>query len=162
MPTLAAANEQLAEGRISPEGLIFSVIEYTRWPAADKPALLCVTAGGARGADLLRAMPSRPAALRLDTREIEANRNPPTACDVVVFEAWDLSIQRQVLRAQADRPVMSVGFGTEFCSDGGILCLALPHAADRHFEVNLDAVARSGLRISPRVLQLARPPRKPA
>jgi hypothetical protein len=162
VPTPAPASERLAEGRISPEGLIFSVIEYTRWPVAGKPALLCVTSGGPRGADVVRALQARPPAQRLEAREVEPNRSPPSACDVLLFEGWDPASLRAVLRAQSDRPVMSIGFGPGFCSDGGILCLALPNATDRHFEINLDAVARSGLRINPRVLQLARPTRKPA
>lgn len=161
-PTSVPSGDQLAEGRIGPEGLIFSVIEYTRWPAADKPALLCVTSGGARGAEVARVLRGKPQAQRLEAREIDLNRSPPAACDVVLYEGWDPATLRKVLAAQADRPVMSIGFGTDFCSDGGILCLPLNSASDRQFEVNLDAVARSGLRINPRVLQLARPPRKPA
>ena len=161
-PNAVPTREQPAEGRIGSEGIIFSVIEYTRWPAADKPALLCVTSGGARGAEVVRALRGKPQPQRLEAREIESNRSPPAACDVVLYEGWDPATQRKLLAAQADRPVMSIGFGSDFCSDGGILCLTLNSAADRQFEVNLDAVARSGLRINPRVLQLARPPRKPA
>jgi hypothetical protein len=48
-----------------------------------------------------------------------------------------------------------IGEGAEFCSDGGMFCLDAGTTAAR-FTVNLDAVARSGLRVNPSVLLIAR------
>lgn len=161
-PSWAADRELASDARLSDEGLILNIVEYTRWPGPERPRLLCTTAGSARAAALSQALKEWPQVRRLEVQEIEVNRSPPAECDVLVFEIWDLPAQRQVLRAQAERPVMTIGFGTDFCSDGGILCLTPSAAARARFEVNLDAVARSGLRINPRVLQLSRPSRKPA
>lgn len=161
-PSRAAEHEPANEGRLSEEALILNVIDYTRWPGPERPRLLCATAGSARGPALLRALKDGLQARRLEVQEIEPNRSPPAECDVLVFEIWELPSQRQVLRTLAERPVMTIGFGADFCSDGGLLCLTPSAAARARFEVNLDAVARSGLRINPRVLQLSRPNRKPA
>ncbi|VVQ25624.1 hypothetical protein PS928_06100 [Pseudomonas fluorescens] len=57
------------------------------------------------------------------------------------------------------RPVLSISEGSDQCTVGSLFCL---WGSDDQvsFEVNLDSVARSGVRIHPSVLQLSR--RKPA
>uniref|UniRef100_UPI003137AACB YfiR family protein n=1 Tax=Variovorax sp. YR752 TaxID=1884383 RepID=UPI003137AACB len=45
--------------------------------------------------------------------------------------------------------------GADFCSDGGMFCLE-PAAPSVRFGANLDAIARSGLRVHPMVLRIAR------
>jgi hypothetical protein len=51
--------------------------------------------------------------------------------------------------------VLLLGEGADFCSDGGMFCLE-PGAGASRFGANLDAIARSGLRVNPLVLRIAR------
>ncbi|MDP3819891.1 MAG: YfiR family protein [Burkholderiales bacterium] len=147
--------------RLSVANVVLGIIDYSRWPQPERPALLCVTLGGAHAAALFQALPEHGLARRLAIRAVVRNKPLPAECDVAVYEGWEAAALRQALMAQAARPVMSVGFGGEFCSDGGMICLG-QDTAEGSFEVNLDAISRSGLRVNPRVLQLARPKGRPA
>ena len=56
------------------------------------------------------------------------------------------------------RPVLTMGEGAEFCSSGGLFCLVpRPAGHGLRVEVNLDAVARSGLHVHPQVLKIGLP-----
>jgi len=147
--------------RLSVANVVLGIIDYSRWATPERPALLCVTLGGAHASALFQALPEHGLARRLAVRAVVRNKPLPAECDVAVYEAWDGTALRQALLAQANRPVMSIGFGGEFCSDGGMICPG-QGAAEGSFEVNLDAISRSGLRVNPRVLQLARPKGRPA
>ena len=71
------------------------------------------------------------------------------------YRALAISAARNLLQSTVGRPVLMIGEGQEFCTDGGMFCLQ-PAASELGFAVNLDAVARSGLRVNPRVLRMAR------
>ena len=52
-------------------------------------------------------------------------------------------------------PVLSISEGGDQCTVGSLFCLRVGDE-QVSFEVNLDSVARSGVRIHPSVLQLSR------
>lgn len=147
---------QAQSGLTAPE-LVSAILGYTAWVEPDRSSLLlCVSRGGAESEAILTHARTQRLRWPLSGRSIETDEPPPPACDVVVFEGWQAQAQRQALRMLAGRPVLSIGPGSEFCSDGGLFCLS-PGPAGLRFEVNLDAVSRSGLRVHPQVLRLARP-----
>lgn len=159
-PVLADGDPRVlaqAESGLDTPGLVAAILGYTAWPgAAGRSLTLCVSRS-APEADAILALADAPRQRwPLLSRSIDADVSPPLACDIVYIEGWGLQAQRQALRDLAGRPVLSIGRGHEFCSDGGLFCLASGPAGQR-FEVNLDAVARSGLRVHPQVLRLARP-----
>lgn len=137
--------------------LVNAILGYTVWIEPDRNGLLLCVSRGAVDAEAILA---HAKLLRLrwpvSGRTIEPDEPPPAPCDVIIFEGWQALPQRQALRSLAGRPVLSIGQGSEFCSDGGLFCLT-PDRAGLRFEVNLDAVSRSGLRVHPQVLRLARP-----
>jgi YfiR/HmsC-like len=53
--------------------------------------------------------------------------------------------------------VLLLGDGLGFCTDGGMFCMEAGPQSVR-FNANLDAIARSGLRVHPLVLRIARNP----
>jgi len=53
------------------------------------------------------------------------------------------------------RPVLSISEADDLCTVGSLFCLRV-NDEQVTFEVNLDSVARSGVRIHPSVLQLSR------
>ena len=59
------------------------------------------------------------------------------------------------LKHLARRPVLTVGDATRFCDLGGMIMFALENNRVR-FEINLDATAQAELRVSSRVLSLAK------
>ena len=76
-------------------------------------------------------------------------------CDVVYLGEQDEYRLNEVLRALAGQPVLTVGGIGGFAQAGGMIGLYRQDDKVR-FEVNLDAVNRSGLRLSAQLLKLAR------
>jgi len=73
-----------------------------------------------------------------------------------VLGGWHEPVAREVLAQLATRPVLSIGMGAALCQQGAHFCL-LPNAPGSRFGTNPELLARSGLGVNPRVLQLARP-----
>ena len=63
------------------------------------------------------------------------------------------------LRVARDRPILTVGDATDFAQAGGIIQFVVVEDTVR-FEINLDAAERVGLKLSSRLLRLARNVRK--
>ncbi len=151
----ACAQGQAVHSRLSVAATVLAIVDYTRWPETGRPALVCTSAGGSHGQALFDALPSHPLGRRLAIRAVELNQPLPAACDVMLFEGWEAAAQAQQLLALAERAVLSLGLGSEFCSNGGAVCL-MGSEGEISFEINTDALARAGLRVNPRVLQLSR------
>ena len=134
---------------------VAGIVSYTRWPADTAPMRLCTIGEGSGVAELLRAAdlgtPQRPIAVQTFA---PAGPDAP-ACHAIYVGRATSAATREVLRRYAGQPVLLLGEGSAFCSDGGMFCLE-PGAAQVRFSANLDAIARSGLRVNPLVLRIAR------
>lgn len=132
--------------------VVQSLVEYTRWPTPRNPLRLCV-AGAALYAGRLDG-------LRLaDGRTIERRSLPPAAvaqagCEAVYIGQLPLPAQRQLTAALRGRGVMTIAEADPACRSQAMFCLSFtPQAVS--FRLNVDAVARSGLKVDPRVLRLS-------
>jgi hypothetical protein len=152
-----AASTLVAQSSLSKGAILQAILGYTRWPQPRAALVVCVTRTAADAGDIQRQLRPESDGRLLALRLIEADRDLPTDCDVAYFDGWSPDVRHAALRAVAARPVLTLGLGAEFCSDGGLFCLE-PVAGSTQFEVNLDSVARSGLHIHPQVLRLAHPP----
>lgn len=155
-PAQAADEHRLVQSQLGLPQVLHGIISYTTWPALQAPLQLCVTRQALDGPDIVRQMPALRGGRQLAVSLIDADEPLPAACDIAYLDGWSLNPLRSTLRSVAHRPVLTLGLGAGFCSDGGMFCLSRDDGAIR-FEVNLDAVARSGLRVHPQVLRLARP-----
>jgi hypothetical protein len=135
--------------------VIAGILSYTRWPSAAPAIRLCTVGRGAGVDALLRAADFSSPGRSVTVAAVANLGAAGQGCDAVyVGHARDLD-PRAAVRQFAGRPVLVVGEGPEFCSDGGMFCVD-PGADVPRFGVNLDAVARSGLRVNPQVLRIAR------
>lgn len=135
--------------------VVHGILGYTRWPQQPATVRLCIIAP-TEYADLLwqehaleAPLPVETTRLLVDSPRLESD------CEAVYLGVLP-DEQRQALYARLlGRPILSISETTSECSEGSLFCLGI---ADEHvaFRVNLDSVARSGLRIHPNVLQLAR------
>jgi hypothetical protein len=135
--------------------VVAGIVSYTRWPDAASSIRLC-TIGRGPGIDALQRIheigsPGRPVVI-VAVRDLDAAEQ---GCDALYLAPSAAAHVRQAVRQFAGRPVLLLGEGADFCSDGGMFCLE-PAAARPRFGVNLDAVARSGLKVNPQVLRIAR------
>lgn len=154
-PARASAPTPTDAGRTSVTTVVAGIVSYTRWPAQPVSIRFC-TVGQGRGVDELLGA----AELGSDKRSVSVRPASGAAdawkeCDAIYFGALASQALRDAVQRTVGRPVLMIGEGPEFCSDGGMFCLDAATAPVR-FTVNLDAVARSGLRVHPSVLLLAR------
>lgn len=148
---LAAADSEFA-----PAEVVSRIVAYTRWPGEPRPLVACISRQADDAAALVARLHAPEAPRPMVARDIAVDTVVPSICDLVYFMGWTPARQQAALRDLAQRPVLTIGPGADFCSDGGMFCLD-SRSDGTHFEVNLDAVARSGLRVHPQVLRLARP-----
>jgi len=146
----------VAQSALPTGAILQGIISYTAWPQKPQPLGLCISRSAHDAQDILRQVQALQDGRTLELSLIEANQPLPAHCQAVFLDGWNLENQRSLLRSLAHQPVLTLGRGPEFCSDGGMFCLESIEGRTR-FEVNLDAVARSGLRVHPQVLRLAKP-----
>lgn len=140
--------------------LVAGIVHYTRWPDPPATLRLCVEAGdeladgdGARQLfEALALLPER----RVSTvarRIAGATAASLQDCQAIYFGQVSSASWRYLLQELANQPVLTIGPGEDFCSWGGVFCLERAGASVR-IKANLDAVARSGLRVNPQLLRL--------
>lgn len=136
--------------------VVLGIISYVRWPAPAPAAVdlqICL-AGDTRYADALAEAPG--AGPRIRTLRLAAGAAAaPEACPVLYIGTL-ADADRDRLYAQIiGRPILAISEPIVPCSVANMFCLKL---RDAHvtFDVNLDAIARSGLRVHPNALRIAR------
>jgi YfiR/HmsC-like len=136
--------------------VIYGILRYTQWPRLSDPLRLCISRDAPDAGEIRRQMPGTVHGRELAVVFIGEDVRPIERCDAVYLDGWPVETVRDKLRALAGQPVLTLGRGADFCTDGGMFCLQAHPGATR-FEVNLNAISLSGLRVHPRVLRLARP-----
>lgn len=137
--------------------VVMGIISYTRWPSTPAVVHLCVMGDTAYAGDLL-AQPPGPPGRPVDVRRIGAGAGAglPDHCEALYLGALPPAERALVAQRISGLPVVSISENDPDCAIGSMFCLDVQplHVG---FRVNLDAIARSGVRIHPSVLQLARP-----
>lgn len=139
---------------IAAADMVEAIVAYSRWPAQSSQVTLCVAAPS--------PLTTRIAAGTLgDGRRMVVERHataalPAPGCDVVILgAAASLAEQQRIARALSGRPLLTISFADPMCRTGMMACIRESEAG-MIFDLNLDAVARSEVRIDPRVLAIGR------
>ncbi|NTZ04393.1 YfiR family protein [Burkholderia metallica] len=134
--------------------VVLGIISFTRWPTTPVHLHLCVTgrpdyAGGLT--DTLQA-----GSTVLDVQRIRFD-DPALgmACDVVYLGTLGNDERARVKTALSGRAVLTIAEHDMSCTAGAMFCVTV-EGERVTFDINLDAVARSGVRVHPNVLNLAR------
>jgi len=131
---------------------LYNFVKYVDWPDPAKARILICVAGqnpfGTELESLIRN--ERVHGVPLATEVIIEGR---TDCDVL-FTPSTANIP-VYLKAVAGLPTLTIGETPRFVQQGGMIGF-YPDGVNIRFEINLTAVARAQLRISSRLLQLAR------
>lgn len=132
-----------------------NILTYSRWPTSPSTIRLCSVGPSTLGARLANRRLSNGRLLttsRVSSSEVNSDR-----CDAVLIGRVTLSERTTIIRGIAGRPILSLIDGDSQCLSGAMFCLrAASHGVT--FDLNIDAVSRSLVRVDPRVLALARPP----
>ena len=129
--------------------IIGGIISYSRWPVEPQPLRLCIS--GVTQFDL-----HGPEISRASNRLIVARRLLPNAattdCDVLYLGTLPAAQQRQMLQSVRNHSIVSIIEFDPQCRSGAMFCLRARTSAVT-FQLNIDAVSRSSVRIDPRVLR---------
>ena len=130
------------------------IVSYSRWPV-DLPQLRLCVIGPTDYADDLLAVAGQASGRTITARRLPPGGSPGEGCDIVYLGRIGDAERRQLFSHLAGHPVLSISEQDETCSVGSMFCLDV-HGTQVSFQINLDSVARSGVRVSPKVLQLGR------
>ncbi|MFC4273547.1 YfiR family protein [Achromobacter aloeverae] len=138
--------------------VVTGIIGYARWPTPPhpEPPLLCVTGTSPYSAALLSGDDSM-ASVRAH-RVAPGDDRVPQMCEALYIGDLPQTALTRLLQGVIGKPVVTILENDPDCSAGGMFCLNV-QGTQVGFQINLDIIARSGVRIHPSVLQLAR--RKP-
>jgi hypothetical protein len=139
--------------------VVLGILSYARWPVEPAQLRLCVVGPTEYTDDLLKGSTQatgRPVTVR---RLLADNPSIVGECDAVYIGKLTGDERSRLFASLTGRPVLSISESDDQCTVGSLFCLRVGDE-QVSFEVNLDSVARSGVRIHPSVLQLSR--RKPA
>ncbi|AXK63212.1 YfiR family protein [Burkholderia sp. IDO3] len=158
-PPVSPAHSAISSHDSAVRQVVLGIVSFTRWPTTPIRLHLCVTgkpdyAGGLT--DTLQA-----GSTVLDVQRVRFDDSAlGIACDVVYLGNLDNDERARVRNALAGHPVLTIAEHDESCTAGAMFCLTV-EGEHVTFDINLDAVARSGVRVHPNVLNLARRPLTP-
>ncbi len=135
--------------------VVLGILSYARWPSEPAQLQLCIIGPTEYTDDLLKG------ATQSSGRPVQVHRvlasDPGIASDCNAVYLGKLSVEERsgLFTRLNTKAVLSISEDSDQCTVGSLFCL---HVRDEQvsFEVNLDSVARSGVRIHPSVLQLSR------
>jgi len=158
-PAASPASPAISAHDSTVRQVVLGIVSFTRWPSTPVRLHLCVTGRPDYAAGLTDTL--QAGSTVLDVQRVRFD-DPALglACDVVYLGTLGDDQRARVRAALAGRPVLTIAEHDESCTAGAMFCLAV----DRErvtFDINLDAVARSGVRVHPNVLNLARRPLTP-
>lgn len=158
-PAVSPASPPISSHDSTVRQVVLGIVSFTRWPSTPVRLHLCVTGRPDYAAGLTDTL--QAGSTVLDVQRVRFD-DPALglACDVVYLGSVGDDQRARVRAALAGRPVLTIAEHDESCTAGAMFCLAVDGERVT-FDINLDAVARSGVRVHPNVLNLARRPLTP-
>ena len=135
--------------------VVLGILSYARWPVEPAQLRLCIVGPTEYTDDLVKGTTQatgRPVVVR---RLLADNPAIVSECDAVYIGKLTADERSRLFASLIGHPVLSISEADDQCTVGSLFCLRVGDE-QVSFEVNLDSVARSGVRIHPSVLQLSR------
>ena len=134
--------------------LLKSIVSYTRWPSLSGSPKLCIFASARylqalSTVDGQSSLPYIPVLVRTPQDALTAR------CDGIYFGTESPERQVELISQYHRQPLLLISEHNPECIIGSAFCLITDEPRIR-FSVNLDALSRSGVRVNPDVLMLAR------
>ncbi|SDS27247.1 YfiR family protein [Pseudomonas granadensis] len=153
---MAQAPAGMAEQRAkSVTQVVLGILSYARWPVEPAQLRLCVVGPTEYTDDLVKGTAQATGRPVLVRRLLADNPAIVSECNAVYIGKLTNDERSRLFASLIGHPVLSISEGGDQCTVGSLFCLRVGDE-QVSFEVNLDSVARSGVRIHPSVLQLSR------
>jgi hypothetical protein len=158
LPAMARAAAVAPEYDVK-AAFLFNFTKFVEWPAASfaderSPLKICVLGENPFGKALHVVMEEEVGGRRLTLMHLE-NVNNAETCHVLFVSRSERDRLPQVLAGLHSAPVLTVGDTPGFTDKGGMINFVLEGSKVR-FNVNQEAAERAGLKISSRLLALAK------
>ncbi|MBV8043622.1 YfiR family protein [Pluralibacter sp.] len=138
----------------SVRAIVSGIISYTRWPASlTTPPRLCIFSSS-RYVGVLRSGDIGPTPWQAVVVSTE-QQALGASCDAIYFGNESAEEQQKIIQRYQPRALLSIAEQNSQCIVGSAFCLSI-NSERVKFSVNLDALSRSGVRVNPDVLMLAR------
>lgn len=135
--------------------VVYGILSYTHWPQARSARVLCAVGDSQHAAALVpdgaAAMQARIQFRSASVEEVVAQQ----PCDAIYIGYLQPSQLRALLHATAGHPVVTIMEHSQYCDEGAMICLQARAPDALSFQVNLDVVSLSGVRVSPQVLKMS-------
>jgi hypothetical protein len=160
MPSLASGQSESAGEYELKAVMLYNLAKFVEWPPtaypdAQPPTVLCILGQDPFGDSLTSiASAARPGGKVLQIRHIP-NEKGVRGCHVVFISSSERKSIGQILSALKGSSILTVGEMTLFAARGGMIQFSLEEKQVR-FQINLEAASKSNLKISSRLLVLAR------
>lgn len=135
--------------------VVLGILSYARWPVEPTQLRLCIVGPTQYTDDLVKGTTQATGRPVVVQRLLADNPDIVNACDAVYIGELSVDERSRLFASLMGHPVLSISEGGDQCTVGSLFCLRVGDE-QVSFEVNLDSVARSGVRIHPSVLQLSR------
>lgn len=132
--------------------IVTGIVSYTRWPQHQTMPKLCIFSSSSF-ADVLADQSNNFYHSLIVNSVQEALIS---ACDGIYFGKESPQQQLQLIEQYKAQPLLLISEQNVQCTVGSSFCLNITDT-QVSFSVNLDSLTRSGVRVSPDVLLLARP-----
>ncbi|MCI4590253.1 YfiR family protein [Sphingobium sp. BYY-5] len=134
--------------------MVGAILEYTRWPSPRPVVRLCLAgvtrhAGRLAGIDLSNGV--RVELAKLDGQGVVA----PDRCDALYIGRVGAAPMRSLIASLRDQAIVTIAEDDPDCRSGAMFCL-LYGETSLSFQLSIDAVSRSAVKIDPRVLRLSK------
>ncbi len=155
----AAQSDDGAEYKVK-LAFLYNFAQFIQWPAdtfsgPSAPLTMCVVGQDPFKGEIGQSLRGRMAAGHpIEIRRLKPN-DDPKACQIIFVRAGEKKAAAEMLAALRGSNTLTVGESKGFAQTGGLINLTLDEDKLR-FEINLAAAMQTRLKISSKVLALAR------
>ncbi len=152
IPSIAELPSPSANNDEAVQRIVSGIISYTRWPRLSAPPRICIF----RSSRLAQLVNDNITPLSYTAVIVENSEEALTSrCDGLYFGKERPEEQAKLIEAYQPRPLLLIAEQNTQCLIGSSFCLNI-NVTPVKFAVNLDSLSRSGVRVNPDVLMLAR------
>jgi YfiR/HmsC-like len=161
----AGAPRALAQQNASSEyqvkaAFLFHFAQFVEWPPdafkdADSPLTYCTIGEDPLSGALDQSLSGKTIGARpLRVQHLKLSQQAQT-CQVLFIGASETRRLSEIMASVSDRPILTVGETEHFAANGGVIGFSVETNKVR-FEINLEAAEKANLKISARLLALAK------
>ena len=158
-PSTAAGQGNSVDEYKLKTAMLYSLINFVEWPDSaysdrQAPIQLCILGRDPFESSLTSTATQETANGRIVLVRQLQNDKDLRSCQVLYISSSERKIAERILSTLTGSSVLTVGETTQFAEHGGMIQFSLEDQRV-HFEINLDAASRAGLKISSKLLALA-------